>query len=112
MTPYAVDCELELSPSAEGGLLEPMPAPTPSLLLIFSVAIENHGQDELQIGAMISGPAALVPGTVTGAQVTFWEDVGRVYATPGTEFRLWYSGRIVGSGRVLSELADETGDPP
>ena len=110
--PYTVECELELSPSAEGGLREPMPAPTPSLLLVFTVAAEGDDERERQIGAMISVPTALVPGSAPSAQVTFWDDLGRIYATPGAGFRIWYAGRIVGSGRVLAEATDEEGDQP
>lgn len=49
---------------------------------------------------MISGPTALVPGTLGKAQLTFWDDIGQIYATPGVAFKLWYAGRTVGFGTV------------
>ncbi|MCA4135649.1 hypothetical protein [Arthrobacter sp. M4] len=49
---------------------------------------------------MISGPNAVIPGTQAKAQLMFWNDIGRIYATPGVAFKLWYDGRIVGFGTV------------
>jgi hypothetical protein len=102
--PYAVHCELELWPSDHNGLNEPMPVPTPSLLLVFTNLDPEETQREVQIGAMISGPPVLVPGTVVEAQLSFWDDIGRIYATPGADFGIWYAGRIVGSGAVVAEI--------
>ncbi len=96
---YTTDCELRLFSSVEGGLRVPMATPTPSLLLVFSDI--GDIQHETQIGAMISGPPSLVPGTMVFAQAMFWDDLGRVLATPGTNFKLWYAGRIVGLGQVI-----------
>ena len=97
--PYTVECELRLLPTGEGGFRTPMTAPTPSLLFAFW-DVEDVKQ-EIQMGAMISGPLILIPGTMVFAQAMFWDDLGRVLATPGTNFKLCYAGRIVGVGRVL-----------
>jgi hypothetical protein len=32
--------------------------------------------------------------------LTFWDDIGELYATPGVPFKLSYAGRVVGSGVV------------
>ena len=100
--PYSVACELTLAATADGGLRAPMPAPTPSLLLVFANLDRESADTEVQIGAMITGPAALVPGTRGKGQLTFWADIGQIYATPGVAFKLWYAGRIVGFGTVSS----------
>lgn len=55
---------------------------------------------------MISGPSALVPGMKGPAQLSFWDDLGRIYATPGSAFRLRYAGRIVGVGTILANEDD------
>lgn len=101
-TPYSVGCELELAATADGGLAGPMPTPTPSLLLVFANLDRESADTEVQIGAMISGPTALVPRMRGKAQLTFWADIGQIYATPGVAFKLWYDGRIVGFGTVTS----------
>ncbi|WP_077488763.1 hypothetical protein [Sinomonas mesophila] len=106
MNAYSVACTLKLSSTPDEGLKVPMPAPTPSLLLVVSHLDPEADQTELQIGAMISGPAALAPGTAVSAQLSFWDDLGRIYATPGTDFKLWYDGRIVGFGTVESYVPE------
>ena len=107
MAPHTVDCELDLSSSADGGLRRPLPVPTPSLLLMFPNLDPGDSRDDIQIGALINSPAALAPGSLAEARLTFWADLGRIYAVPSAGFRLWYAGRIVGSGRVLKEARDE-----
>ena len=52
------------------------------------------------IGAILSGPPALAPGEEFRVTLTFWDDLGRLYATPGETFRLMYAGRDVGAGYV------------
>lgn len=37
-------------------------------------------------------------------QLLFWNDLARIYATPGSEFEVWYA-RTVGRGVVLPESA-------
>lgn len=86
-----------------------MPAPTPSLLLIFE-APDGSANNEVVIGGFISGPPVLAPSEAVAVTITFWDDLGRVYATPGSSFRLRYAGRIVGSGRVLGLTSHEAGD--
>lgn len=56
-----------------------MTAPTPSLLFAFW-DVEDVKQ-EIQMGAMISGPLILIPGTMVFAQAMFWDDLGRVLMT-------------------------------
>lgn len=101
-TPYSVGCELELAATVDGGLAGPMPTPTPSLLLVFANLDGDSAATEVQIGAMISGPSALVPGTRGKAQLAFWAEIAQIYATPDVAFKLWYDGRIVGFGTVTS----------
>lgn len=101
-TPYSVGCELEVAATVDGGLAGPMPTPTPSLLLVFANLDGDSADTEVQIGAWISGPSALVPGMRGKAQLAFWADIAQIYATPGVAFKLWYDGRIVGFGMVTS----------
>jgi hypothetical protein len=105
---YSVACKLKLLTTADGGLHDPMPAPAPSLLLVFPHLDPDADERELHIGAMISGPATMVPGTEVQAQLSFWADLGSIYATPGTDFKLWYAGRIVGFGIVEAYLPEES----
>lgn len=101
------NAEIELLPTAEGGLREPMSLPTTSLLLMFH-SIDDDSPDEVQIGAHIAAPdrGSMAPGDSVHVIVDFWADVGRIYATPGVPFRLWYAGRVVGVGHFESEDGD------
>jgi hypothetical protein len=86
-----------------------MPAPTPSLLLVFD-GPDGGTDNEVVIGGMIAGPSVLAPSDAVLVTITFWDDLGRVYATPGSSFGLRYAGRIVGSGHVLGLAGAEVGD--
>jgi hypothetical protein len=96
-----VEAVLTLFPTARDGLRMPMPSGTPSLLSVFP-SLEAEGEPTM-IGAKIDAKNsdALEPGS-TGVEVTleFWADVGLILATPGTAFKIWYAGRIVGVGTV------------
>lgn len=105
MSDYNVAAHLDLLSSDDGGLATTMPSHTPSLLLVFDSLDSDHCED-VQLGAVIETPNGLHPGVETDAFLRLWSEIGRVYATPGTVFRLWYSGRIVGTGVVLEERGD------
>ena len=100
MPGYRVLARLELAPADNGGLVQPLPAGTRSLLLRFPAAGDDSSEP-VTLGAVVTprGAAELVPGQVTDADVLFWADEARVHATPGTSFELWY-GRPVGRGAV------------
>lgn len=101
------NAQIDLLPTAEGGLREPMPLPTTSLLLVFE-PLDGDSPDEVQIGARIAAPDrnSMAPGDSIHVVVDFWAEVGRIYATPGVAFRLWYAGRVVGIGRFGSEVRE------
>ena len=104
----AFPAEIELFSSELGGLKEPMPLPTKSLILVFA-SLDKDSSDDVMIGACISSGdrGSMAPGDQLHAIVEFWAGVGRVYATDETQFKLWYAGRIVGSGRF--DLGDMRG---
>lgn len=85
-----------------------MHAPAQSLLLVFE-NLDPETHEVFQIGARIVGLPELAPGATYAADLAFWDDPGRVYATPDVAFKLRYAGRIVGSGRVQP---DATGGGP
>lgn len=111
MTAYRVRARLSLKPASEGGLAQPLPAGTRSLLLRFP-ADDDGRPGEITLGAMLTprNAAELIPGSVTDADVLFWADEARIHATAGAPFELWY-GRPVGHGTV-TELTDELGAQP
>lgn len=98
------NAKIELLSTAEGGLREPMSLPTTSLLLLFQ-SLDDASPGEVQIGAHIVAPdrSSIAAGDKVHVAIDFWAEVGRIYATPGAEFRLWYAGRVVGIGRFVSE---------
>lgn len=82
-----------------------MAASSKSLIAVFPPS--STGKDEdVQLGMLVDPGDELVPGSQTEAIVSFWADEGRIYATRGTDFRIWYAGRTVGEGRVLETLPD------
>ena len=103
MTAHVVRAHLTFAPTDAGGLISPMTSPTPSLILRFpALGEEAHGAiDDVQLGAVVDVHGSLLrPGTSLDGQLTFWSDLGRIYATPGAEFQLSYAGRVVGEGCV------------
>ncbi|SRR6266446_5698264 len=101
-----VEARVGLLPAESGGLHDPMPTGTRSLMLVFP-SLEDPAS-EVKIGAVIEviGGPALVPGTEEVPVIMrFWADEAAVYATPGAAFTLWY-GRPVGTGMV-TRVADE-----
>jgi hypothetical protein len=94
---------IDLLPTADGGLREPMPLPTTSLLLVFD-SLDVDSPSEVQVGAHIvsGGRSSISAGDRVPVTVDFWAEVGRIYATPGTPFRIWYAGRVVGVGQFGS----------
>jgi hypothetical protein len=103
-----VEARLKLLPTELGGLRNPIPSGSRSLLLAF--ARPGPDAEDVKIGAVIDviGGSALVPG---GAEIPvnirFWADEAAVYATPGVSFTLWY-GHTVGTGVVTRVGADAT----
>lgn len=111
MTAYRVLAKLSLKPTSEGGLAQPLPAGTRSLLLRFP-ADDDGRPGVVTLGAMLTprNAAELAPGQDTDAEVLFWADEARIHATTGTPFELWY-GRPVGNGTITA-LTDELGGQP
>jgi hypothetical protein len=81
-----------------------MCSPTRSIVLLFpSLRDDGIAEAEVQLGAVMDvGDRSIRPGSGVTALLTFWSDLGRIYATEGSKFRLWYAGRVVGQGGVLS----------
>lgn len=104
MTTHKARAELHFEPTAGGGLRSEMGNPTPSLILVFPpLSQEEIGQSNVQLGAIVDiGEKTIRPGTTVSALLTFWSELGGIYATQGSSFRLWYAGRIIGEGKVLS----------
>jgi hypothetical protein len=111
VTAYRVRATLSLTPTSEGGLAQPLPAGTRSLLLRFP-ADDDGRPGEVTLGAVLTprNAAELTPGSDTDADVLFWADEARIHATAGAPFELWY-GRPVGHGTVTA-LTDELGAQP
>jgi hypothetical protein len=102
----AVEARINMLATASGGLREPLPTGTRSLLAGFP-ALEGPG--DVQIGAVIevSDGGLLTPGTKdVRVRLRFWADDAAIYATPGATFTLWY-GRVVGAG-VVERVIDDT----
>jgi len=99
--------EIELFPTPEGGLREPMPLNTTSLLLVFE-SLDDDSPGKVQIGGHIAAAdrSALAAGDRVQVAVDFWADIGAIYATPGVQFKLWYAGRIVGVGMFMPQAND------
>ena len=98
---HRILADLSLKPTTEGGLREPLPSGTPSL--IFEFCVQNG---KTQLGARIGTASGepLRPGEeVIGAGVDFWADEARIYATEGQQFELWY-GKGIGHGVVRQVL--------
>lgn len=107
MAPHRVSAQLTFASSEMGGLQAAMNNPTPSLILLFASLDEDSAamEAEQQLGAIVdTGRPNIQPGDTGLATLTFWSDLGRIYATPGSAFRLWYAGRIVGDGLVVEEI--------
>lgn len=97
-----VHAQVDLLPTEQGGLVESMPLPTPSLILVFP-SLDDESPGDVQIGGLLaaSDSDSLRPGDTVRVEIDFWAEIGRVYATPGATFSLWYAGRAIGSGVVL-----------
>ncbi|MFV0460782.1 MAG: hypothetical protein ACK5MT_18660 [Actinomycetales bacterium] len=107
MVTYKVSAHVTFASSDMGGLQAAMINPTPSLILLFATLDQEPGASEAdqQLGALLDvGQTAVQPGWVGPATLSFWSDLGRIYATAGSRFRLWYAGRVVGDGYVIEEL--------
>ena len=113
---HVVQAIISLAATSDGGLKEPMPAPTSALLLKFTALDDPHNQTT--IGTYIETPdgSDLAPASdKTIVRLSFWADIAQVYAMPGVRFDIWYAGRTVGHGEVLrlpDEVADSTPGTP
>jgi hypothetical protein len=102
---YVIRAELEFRSPSEGGIVSGMPALTPSFIAVFrSLEAEQEG---LEFGVLIETPERVGPGLRAVGTLTFWSDVARVYATPGTPFALHYAGCAVGTGMVQQIVSDD-----
>jgi hypothetical protein len=109
---HVVQAIICLAATSDGGLKEPMPAPTPALLLKFTALDDPHNQTTVGTYIETLDGSDLVPASdKTIVRLSFWADVAQVYAVPGVRFGIWYAGRSVGHGevlRLLDEVADST----
>src|SRR5260370_29273412 len=95
-----VEARVGLLPAESGGLHDPMPTGTRSLMLVFP-SLEDPAS-EVKIGAVIEviGGPALVPGTGEGPGVMrLLAAEAQVYVPPGASVTLWYC-RCVWTGVV------------
>lgn len=99
MLECTVSAKIHLAATEDGGLEAPIPSETPSLILIFESLDESVASD-VSIGALISATENLNPGTSMNVSLTFWDEIGRIYATPGVKFWISYPNRIVGHGII------------
>lgn len=109
MATYKVSAHVTFASPDMGGLRAAMINPTPSLILLFATLDQESGvlEEDQQLGAVLDvGQTAIQPGWVGPATLSFWSDLGRIYATPGSQFRLWYAGRVVGDGYVIEEIRE------
>lgn len=109
MAAHQVSAQLTFASCEMGGLQAAMVNPSPSLILLFKSLDEDPAATEAdqQLGAVVDvGLPDIQPGYTGPATLIFWSDLGRIYATPGTIFRLWYAGRIVGEGHVVEVIPE------
>jgi hypothetical protein len=95
---------LSLRPTADGGLLRPLPAPTPTLIFR---TIEGDGLGEGLVGLIQAADTGEVcPGEVLETAVVFPEAESRPLVTPGRRFALW-DGVVVGEAEILDVPPDD-----
>lgn len=102
---HKVTAHITFARTEEGGLHQPMANPSPSLIFCFRSLGDEGAHDDsadVQLGAVLDvGEPLVQPGTSSDVQLTFWSDLGRIYATVGATFLVWYAGRTVGEGCVI-----------
>ncbi len=110
MTGYRVKAMLRLASTEDGGLIYPQPSGTKSILLQFP-SVDDANPGPVMLGAVLTpqNGGQVAPGQVTEADVLFWNDEARIYATTDASFDLWY-GRTVGHGTVISVVDDLNGE--
>lgn len=93
---------IDMYESPAGGLVEPLPSPSQSLIL--RIHGNNLDDESVDLGVRITTLSGepISPGT-SGLAVAldFWSDLADVYVVPSTAFTLRYPSRVVGDGRVL-----------
>ena len=98
MTPVRATATLDLLATSAGGLRNPLPSGTRSLLLQFDTAA-----GEVTLGAVLEteGGSPISPGQTHHVRVAFWADESEAVVQRGGRFVVWYA-RTVGSGTVLA----------
>ena len=91
---------ITLLPTAQGGLIEPMPLPSQSSLLRFT---EMSSPQTIGVSIGKSGHgSALLPDTIDlTVQLRFWTSDARIIVALNSAFEIWY-GRLIGNGIVVS----------
>lgn len=104
MPGHCVQARITLLDTGSGGLTQPLPDGTRSMLVVFDA---EHSPQRVELGAMIiTDTTDLVPGASDiDCRLKFWDDEARIHATPGVHFDLWY-GWVVGHG-VVTDVCDE-----
>ncbi len=103
MSGHRVVVEAELLPTEDGGLKSPLQPGNRSLQFVFPATDEN--EEPVYFGAVVEQTEGGEPGASLTGQLFFWADLAEVYASPGAEFDIWYSG-IVGHGIVKEIVPD------
>ena len=97
---------LTLFGTAAGGLEEPLPSGTRSLLLRFESGVMDA--PTVTFGAVVTPTVvdSLVPGDeAVIAELTFWMDEAEIFVVAGSTFEIWY-GQVIGSGTILEVRRD------
>ena len=98
---------LDLLATDRGGLRSTVREGSRSLLFEFSRPDDDEDA-EVRFGAVIDRIRAGSgePGLEMEVELWFWIELASIYAAPGAEFGLWYAGRSVGRGHVLTVCND------
>lgn len=105
MNLHTVSAELRFYSADNGGLVTGMTSPTPSLIMLFPPLTEEENEP-VQIGAMLEiAGGKVLPGSESDGKLIFWSDLSRIYAAKGSDFLIWYDGRIVGQG-IVKEIIE------
>jgi hypothetical protein len=83
---------IELFESQDGGLRNPFPSGTRSLLISFDDAVAG---ETLGVVIEVFGNGELVPGSSYTVRLLFWSDVARIYGSAGAGFLSVTEGRSV-----------------
>jgi hypothetical protein len=96
---HRADALIRLNESDRTGLLAGVFRPgSRSVMFRFPEAGERESGD--MFGAVIE-EVAEQPDGLLRVRLLFWNDLARIYVTPGARFEVWYA-RTLGEGVVLS----------